>query len=113
MILRTVVPLLIVCSCLSPQAPAQEVFPNPLPWAVPSTVVHPQDFNKTVVPITELKFLGPAIEGKFGTGFCLDPACRFIGTNYHVAMMAQPRKSREKKSSSGTLPPVRMMKALP
>src|SRR5208337_2477654 len=97
MILRTVVPLLIVCSCLSPQAPAQEVFPNPLPWAVPSTVVHPQDFNKTVVPITELKFLGPAIEGKFGTGFCLDPACRFIGTNYHVAMMAQPRKIKGEK----------------
>jgi len=27
-----------------------------------------------------------------GTGFCLDPECRFIGTNYHVAMMAQPRR---------------------
>ena len=22
---------------------------------------------------------------KFGTGFCLDPDCRFVGTNYHVA----------------------------
>ena len=22
---------------------------------------------------------------KFGTGFCLDQDCRFVGTNYHVA----------------------------
>src|ERR1700676_513722 len=22
---------------------------------------------------------------KFGTGFCLDPDCRFVGPNYHVA----------------------------
>jgi hypothetical protein len=51
-----------------------------------------QDFHKTVVPLTELKFLGIGLEAKFGTGFCLDPACRFIGTNYHVAMMAQLHK---------------------
>jgi hypothetical protein len=92
MILRQVVPILIVCSCLSRSAPAQEAFPNPLPLALPSTVVHAQDFSKTVVPITELKLLGLAVEGKFGTGFCLDPGCRFIGTNYHVAMVARPRK---------------------
>jgi hypothetical protein len=54
--------------------------------------VRTQDFNKTVLPITELKFLGLTVEGKFGTGFCLDSACRFIGTNYHVAMMGLPRK---------------------
>ena len=97
MILHKVIPILIVCSCLSQSAPAQEVFPNPLPLAVPSTAVHAQDFNKTVVPITELKLLGLGIEGKFGTGFCLDPMCRFIGTNYHVAMMARPRKIKGEK----------------
>jgi len=80
-----------------PSAPAQEVFPNPLPLALPSTVVHAQDFNKTVVPITELKLIGLGIAGKFGTGFCLDPECRFIGTNYHVAMMARPRKIKGEK----------------
>jgi len=58
----------------------------------PSTGVPAQDFNKIVVPITELKLLGLGIVGKFGTGFCLDPACRFIATNYHVAVTAQPRK---------------------
>lgn len=83
---------MIVCSYLSPSVPAQRVFPSPLPSALPSTVVQAQDFNKTVVPITELKFLGFAIEGKFGTGFCLDPECRFIGTNYHVAITVRPRK---------------------
>jgi hypothetical protein len=97
MILRNVIPILIVCSCLSPSALAQRVFPNPLLSASPSTVVDAQDFNKTVLPITELKLLGLGIEGKFGTGFCLDPQCRFIGTNYHVAMMAEPRKIKGQK----------------
>ena len=92
MILRKVIPLLIVCSCLSPSVPAQKILFSPSPLAFPSTVVHTQDFNNSVVPITELKFLGVAVEGKFGTGFCLDPECRFIGTNYHVAIAAQPRK---------------------
>jgi hypothetical protein len=42
----------------------------------------------TVFPITDFK---PDIRDlallsmKFGTGFCLDPDCRFVGTNYHVA----------------------------
>jgi hypothetical protein len=31
------------------------------------------------------------IEARFGTGFCLDFACRFIGTNYHVAKLARLR----------------------
>jgi hypothetical protein len=96
MILRKVIPFLIVCSFLSKFALAQRVSSNPLPLALP-TVIPAQDFSKTVVPLTELKFLGPAIEGKFGTGFCLDPECRFIGTNYHVATMARPRKIKGQK----------------
>jgi hypothetical protein len=39
-------------------------------------------------PITDfkpdIKHLAP-FSIKFGTGFCLDPDCRFVGTNYHVA----------------------------
>jgi hypothetical protein len=95
-ILRRIVPILIACSCLSSSAPTQEVLPNPLPLVLPSAVVHPQDFSKIVLPITELK-IGFGIEGKFGTGFCLDPSCRFIGTNYHVAMIARPRKIEREK----------------
>lgn len=41
-----------------------------------------------VFPITDFRpdvgHLAP-FSMKFGTGFCLDPDCRFVGTNYHVA----------------------------
>jgi hypothetical protein len=89
-ILRDIIPILIACSWLSPSA-AQEVFSTTLHTASPSAVAPGQDFSETVLPITELK-LRLDIEVKFGTGFCLDPACRFIGTNYHVAMAARPFK---------------------
>ena len=56
----------------------------------PAASIQRNDFNKTVVPISELKFMRGGIEGEFGTGFCLDPICRFIGTNYHVAMISRP-----------------------
>ena len=92
MIVRKVIRFLIVCSALSSSAPAQEVALTTLPSVIPSAVARAHDFNQTVLPITELKLLGPGIQSKFGTGFCLDPECRFIGTNYHVAMIARPRK---------------------
>jgi trypsin-like peptidase len=50
-----------------------------------SSVVQNRDFNKTVVPISKLQSYGTLQAAKFGTGFCVDPDCRFIGTNYHVA----------------------------
>ena len=68
-------------------AAAQEYLPNNRPRT--------EDFESVVLPITELKLglkLGPDLEARFGTGFCLDPACRFVGTNYHVAMSARPRR---------------------
>src|SRR5207248_1832951 len=43
--------------------------------------------------------IGPAlaIGSTFGTGFCLDSTCRFIATNYHVALTTQAHKvAREK-----------------
>jgi hypothetical protein len=44
--------------------------------------------EKVVFPITDfkpdVKRLTP-FSMKFGTGFCLDENCRFVGTNYHVA----------------------------
>ena len=52
--------------------------------------VHAQEFDpeQVVFPITDFKpdiqFLAP-FSIKFGTGFCLDENCRFVGTNYHVA----------------------------
>src|SRR5713226_7722193 len=104
MILRKVIPILIVSWCLSPSAPAQKVFPSPMADPPSSTVEHTQDFSEIVVPIASVK-ITPSVElgisGKlrpklnldayFGTGFCLDAACRFIVTNYHVAMTARAR----------------------
>src|SRR5208337_2396573 len=97
MILRTIIPIMIACSCLSRSTAAQEASPNQSQLPYPSTVVHTQDLSMTVLPITELKLYGLAIAGKFGTGFCLDPGCRFIGTNYHVVMMGRARKIKGEK----------------
>jgi hypothetical protein len=59
------------------------------------------DFDKVVVPVTALSLgidhLGREMEGKFGSGFCLDPSCRFIGTSYHVAVLARPTKIKREK----------------
>jgi hypothetical protein len=80
----------------APAAAGQEVLIGHSTTALRSTVAHTEAFNETVVPITELR-LGLGIEGRFGTGFCLDPTCRFIGTNYHVAKMARPHKIEGEK----------------
>ena len=56
---------------------------------------HAENFEAVVLPITELKAglgVGLTIEDRAGTGFCLDPACRFVATNYHVAVIAKSRK---------------------
>src|SRR6266705_728252 len=110
MILREIVPILIACSCLSPIAAAQEVFPSPSTIAPSSTVEQTQDFNEIVVPITSVKIipsvklgisgnLGPKLDmdADFGTGFCLDAACLFIATNYHVAMTTRADRSKREK----------------
>lgn len=70
-----------------------------------ASVAFSQDLDNTVLPITDFKLklkkssipslvpkIVPAIEEDFGTGFCIDPECRLIGTNYHVGANARPRK---------------------
>ncbi len=108
--MRKLIPILIVCSCLAPSALAQEVSPNPPAIPLSSKVEHTQDFSEIVVPITSVKIipsaklsitgkLGPKldVDAYFGTGFCLDAACRFIVTNYHVAMTTRPSKIKREK----------------
>ena len=60
---------LLVCA-ISVSACAQEFTPDQVVFPI-------RDFKP------EIKLLALAV--KFGTGFCLDPNCRFVGTNYHVA----------------------------
>jgi hypothetical protein len=86
--LRVIILVWIASFCVLPSV-AQK---SPAPLASSS---HAEDFETVVLPITQLKAdlgVGLKIESKAGTGFCLDPACRFIGTNYHVAMLAHPKK---------------------
>src|SRR5437899_2038199 len=91
-------------------AAAQKVFSSPSTIPPSSTVEHTQDFSEIVVPITLVKMtpsvklgitgkLGPSlgIDANFGTGFCLDAACRFIITHYHVAMSTRAGKIKGEK----------------
>ncbi len=110
MILRNVIPLLIVSSCLSSSAPAQEVSPSLPTIPRSSTVEHTQDFSEIVVPIASIRLtpsvklsvsgkLSPklGLDAAFGTGFCLDAKCRFIATNYHVAVTTRVDKIKREK----------------
>ena len=110
MILREIIAILIACSWLSPIAAAQKAFPSPSAIPPSSAVQHTQDFSEIVVPITSVKTtpstklgitgkLGPTldIDVNFGTGFCLDVACRFIATNYHVAVTTRADKIKREK----------------
>ena len=110
MILRKVIPLLIVSSCLSPLVLAQKVLPSPSTIPPLSIMEHTQDFTEIVVPITSVKItpspklgfsgrFGPKLNigANFGTGFCLDAACRFVVTNYHVAMTTRVGKVKREK----------------
>src|SRR5260370_13126048 len=104
------IPILVACSCLSPISSAQKAFPSPSTIPRSSTVEHREDFGQVVVPINSVKAtpsarigisgrIGPkiVIRANIGTGFCLDPACRFIATNYHVAMTTLAQKVKGEK----------------
>ncbi len=93
---RDIIPILLVFSCVSPTAAAQEGLLHPSATLRTAPVADARDFDEIVVPISELS-LGLGIEAKFGTGFCLDAACRFIGTNYHIAANVQPYKIKREK----------------
>jgi Trypsin-like peptidase domain len=80
-----------ICLFAALQAPAQEMAYHANALVRPGINPAPADFEQTVIPISELK-IGLGIESRFGTGFCLDPGCRLIATNYHVAAIAKPSK---------------------
>jgi hypothetical protein len=82
---------LAICLSAALQAPAQEMVYHANAMVRPGINPAPADFDQTVIPISELK-IGLGVESKFGTGFCLDPGCRLIATNYHVAAIAKPSK---------------------
>ncbi|HKV05643.1 MAG TPA: serine protease [Candidatus Acidoferrales bacterium] len=89
---------MVALSYLSPGLAAQQVTLDLPPIPTESSDVGAQDFRRTVLPLTSLKIrsLYPAVglEEDFGTGFCVDPECEFIATNYHVAVEFKPRRIR-------------------
>lgn len=92
-ILKSLKPWLVFALCLCAGLPAysQDVVYHANALVRPGVAPAPADFEQVVIPISELKF-GRGIETRFGTGFCLDPACRLIATNYHVAAITKPSK---------------------
>lgn len=62
---------------------AQAAPPTSSPPAATPTEV--EEFSHAVMPITSVKLRGPLVQAEFASGFCLDPDCWFVGTNYHVA----------------------------
>lgn len=85
MFVPTLLTTLLACFCLSHVSLAQEVSRGPSGLVAPSSEVPAQDYSNVIVPISSAKLRGPLVQAKFGTGFCVDPDCQFIGTNYHVA----------------------------
>ena len=110
MALRRIAVSLIACCSLLSMAAAQNSTLNNSFQLNSSTVEHTQDFSKTVVPITSSKLipsmklglsgkLSPKLDLRlgFGTGFCLDAGCRFIATNYHVAVGTPAHRIKRQK----------------
>jgi hypothetical protein len=51
--------------------------------------IGPFDASRTVMPISAVRLdfgVAKAADVNFGSGFCLDVRCRFVATNYHVAV---------------------------
>ena len=87
---RLLIPFTILFFCL-PASGARQLSSQTFSSVLPQSTTAPTDFRQVVIPITNLKLFGPASEAIMGTGFCLDPGCRFIVTNYHVAAAAHPQ----------------------
>jgi hypothetical protein len=94
MVQRTITAALLALSCLACPAGAQDTLTDKTGSAPASASALAFDFSRTIVPLTELKPRGPMLEAEFGTGFCIDPDCQFIGTNYHVAVKVRHLRIR-------------------
>jgi len=86
---RKIIPVFIACSgVLAPEVFGQEALISKSTAVLASTAAHAEGFDETVVPLTGLT-LGVGLKIEFGSGFCVDAACQFVGTNYHVAKTAR------------------------
>jgi hypothetical protein len=110
MMFRGIIAAVIGCFSLCAIARAQEVVASTSAVADSEGMSRGLDFSEVVVPIASVKLrpsvkmgltgnLSPSLHvgAGFGSGFCLDAECRFIATNYHVAMLAEARKIKGEK----------------
>ena len=97
MIWRKIIPVFIACSGVSaPGVFGQEALTIKPTAVLSSGTAYAEGFDETVVPLTGLT-LGVGLKIEFGTGFCVDAACEFVGTNYHVAKTARLKKIEGEK----------------
>ncbi len=109
--LHNILPILIAWFCLVPVVAAQKTSPDTPASPSSSATEATEDFSQSVFPISSMKIrpsirLNPSLnlnirsklmpgfklEDDEGTGFCLDAVCRFVVTNYHIAVGARIRK---------------------
>ncbi|MGC1413963.1 MAG: serine protease [Candidatus Acidiferrum sp.] len=117
-ILREVIFICVGCASLSNGALAQQAAPAALPAMTSSVEKQVQDLSQTLVPLDKLEAglrphlrigssfvpglpagIDPGLQvgAELGTAFCLDPECRLLGTNYHVAASLRLRKINGRK----------------
>jgi Trypsin-like peptidase domain len=108
----------VACASLADAATAKQTAPAGVSAVTPAADKQVQDFSQTVIPIGKLNAhlqphlrigssfvpgIPPGIDpglqagAQLGTAFCLDPRCRLLGTNYHVAASARLRKINGQK----------------
>lgn len=97
MLRRTFIATVAALFYLSCVSSAQEVPPVSIHSGAARSDAPLEDYSHTLVPITSVGWRGPLVQAEFGTGFCLDPACQFIGTNYHVAVSMKRLRIRDAK----------------
>ncbi|MGB2591090.1 MAG: serine protease [Candidatus Acidiferrum sp.] len=106
MTLRKVILVSAACVGFSDAIAAQQIAPADSPAERPSSGQQVQDFSQTLIPLHKTNPVlrpharignsfvpglpvgidpGLQVGGEVATAFCLDPACRLLGTNYHVA----------------------------
>ena len=110
--------LFLTASAHAQAAGPQKAKQQDLPALTPSVEKQVQDFSQTLIPVGKLNTrlhphlrigssfvpgLPPGVEpglqvgAELGTAFCLDPECRLLGTNYHVAASVLLRKIEGRK----------------
>src|ERR1700756_5895247 len=97
--LRQVIPFFAVCVSFAatPQAAPQDLSETVIAISDFKVSIHPKHPIRPNTPRNPKYFIAVKEQFDFGTAFCVDPACRFVGTNYHVAKEMRVRRIEGEK----------------